>query len=105
MSEKNKKLNIYKVSQNIVQGYDTYDSFICVAESYEKASLLHPSIVVEGYGNKTWIRRHSRTGEEIKICGHGWIGFDQRHLLIIEKIGTANDDQKEGIVLASFNAG
>ena len=35
-------MNIYKISQNENNRYDTYDSAIVCAENPEKAKLIHP---------------------------------------------------------------
>lgn len=35
-------MNLYKVSNNIVTGYDTYDSMVVVAEDEQEAREIHP---------------------------------------------------------------
>jgi len=86
-------MNIYKISQDVNDNYDTYDSAIVAAHSEKEAKMMHPHRgnfydkpnwdgTVEGYSS--WCNV-----EDVKI----------RH------IGIALEDIKEGIILASFNAG
>lgn len=75
-------MNIYLLSQNVNNGYDTYDSMIIIAESKENAIKL-----------------------SIKEKGH-WAGYNSEEDINIKRIGISGGiDQDEHIVLASFNAG
>lgn len=81
-------MNLYKISQDEVDDYDTYDSAVVAAPNEARARCLHPS----GYqddipndSNSTW------TNDPSKVK--------------VELLGTAIRGTKEGIIVASFNAG
>ncbi len=80
---------IYKISQDINGGYDTYDSAVVVAISAIDAADIHPDdIEWNGLGSVgAWVTR--KNINKIKV----------------ELIGDAHPEQKRGVILASFNAG
>lgn len=82
-------LAVYKIYQNELKGYDTYDSAIVVSESEEKARLIHPSGIPTAWG---------------KDYG-SWVS--SRYDVFVEYLGELiTDDYEEGdVILASFNAG
>ena len=82
-------MNIYKLTNNLTRGYDTYDSAIVAAKSPAQAVKIPPS-------------------ESIKMDGSGksgdswptnpkWVGC--------EYVGKAASGTVSGVILASFNAG
>lgn len=79
-------LNLYLVSQTENNGYDTYDSFICAAESETSARAIHPN------GPNNW-------GEFYP----SWASSPDH--VTVELIGTAPPGVAPGIIIASFNAG
>ena len=89
------RLKLYLLIQNDNNGYDTYDSCVVCAKDEKEAKTISPEggIFVETTGKKssrytpwsTWAKRASS--------------------ITCEEIGTANENQKKGVVLASFNAG
>lgn len=93
---------IYKISQTKNDDYDTYDSAIVVAESEEKAKLIHPNgfyICEDGifYRYSYHEKFVSRWKDE------SWCELNH---VKAELIGTASDDLECGAVIcASFNAG
>lgn len=80
------KLNLYLITQNMVGGYDTFDSAIVAANSIDSAKTIHPSGRAE-----SWI---------------GWSGDWCRTPKDVDAtyIGEADSSIKFGLVLASFNA-
>ena len=81
-------MNIYKLSQSKNESYATYDSAIVTAKDEEKARYLHPNGSID------------------------WDGIDEKYSswasaedIDIELIGKAKKGTKEGVILASFNAG
>jgi len=85
-------MNIYLLTQNIVTGYDTYDSAVVAAETEDKARMIHPS---EYTTTKRWSYANYSDGD--------WPKFSQRHLITVELVGTT--DKEAGLILGSFNAG
>lgn len=87
-------MNLYKISQDVNNDYDTYDSAVVVAATEDDARQTHPG-QVSGLWSKTeaWEDRSGvwcKTPEQVKV----------------ELIGTALDTLEAGtIIVASFNAG
>lgn len=80
-------MNLYLISQNVNNNYDTYDSAVVCATTPEDAKHMHPDEGLEqwnGLANYEWVAT-----EDVKVV---WIG-------------TAGDDIKRGVIIASFNAG
>lgn len=82
-------MNIYKLTNNLTSGYDTYDSVIVAAKSPAQAVKIHPdkSTKMDGTGKEgeSW-----PTNPE-------WVGC--------QYIGKAASGTVSGVILASFNAG
>lgn len=78
-------MNIYKIYQSQVGGWDTYDAAIVFAESEEQAKAIHPSDLDNNWDSSTWV--------------------DRPGLVKATLIGVANPGVNAGVVLASFNAG
>ena len=75
---------IYLVTQSENDGYDTYDSFVCVADSEEQARNMLPTC--------------AKWGREIRYAG-SW-AYEPSDVTVTEI-----DINNTGIVLESFNAG
>lgn len=86
------RLKLYLLTQNDNNGYDTYDSCIVCAKDEKEAKTISPEggIFVETSGKRgSW-----RTSWALRSSS-----------ITCEEIGTANGDQKKGVILSSFNAG
>lgn len=84
-------MNLYLLSQNERNGYDTYDSCVVCAESEDEAKRIHPREQNECFhGRNNW---QSET----------WASYPEN--VTCKLIGTAADNVKKGVVCASFNAG
>lgn len=89
-------LKLFRISQKVNTGYDTYDSAVVVAESEEAARLVHPEGIGAKWDGKKWKSLHT-TGtwtwcapEDVKV----------------EPVGIADERFHAGdVVCASFNAG
>jgi hypothetical protein len=89
MSKKHSTYGVYLVSQDIVTGWDTYDSFICTAQDEEEARNLYP-------GGGTLL--------ELPCFYHDWPGQDQKSSIRVVQIGISFVQDTQ-VVCASFNAG
>lgn len=78
-------MKLFLLTQNANIDYDTYDSCVVCAENKEDAVKIHP----DGF-TLDWDRNGSWVTKDLVEC--------------IE-IGVANPNQKEGVILSSFNAG
>ena len=83
-------MNLYLLTQDEENGYDTYDSVVVAAESEDEARLIHPS----DSSKDPW-------GENSNM---GW-WCESPESVTVEMIGKAKTGTLSGVVLASFNAG
>ena len=73
---------LYCVSQDVNNGYDTYDAFVICADNPEEARDL------------SFVPEYSE-----------WVKPSEKHLIRVEYLGIADPKVKKGIVLGSFNRG
>lgn len=90
-------MNIYKISQYVNSGYDTYDSAVVYAESEDEARKLHPSgSQIQGFNPpKVWWEADYTYGS--------WA--DKLDQVEVQLLGQALSDATPGVICASFNAG
>jgi hypothetical protein len=84
-------VNLYLISQNVNNGYDTYDSAVVRAESEDAARRIHPDSEVM---SKYW-----------DGCTDKWGDWANAADVKVELLGTALEGSLPGVVCASFNAG
>jgi len=84
-------MKLWRISQDVNNGYDTYDSAVVAAETEDAARRIHP-----------W----EEQGEWWKVTGR-WCELWAPNLkdVKVEYLGTAKRGTARGIVCASFNAG
>lgn len=88
-------MNLYKISQSVNNGYDTYDSAVVAAESEEQAKTIHPADYVD-VGDDQWFKQDYHYGQ------HSWaMPIDVK----VGYIGEARPGLESGVICASFNAG
>lgn len=95
-------MNIYLVSQSDNNGYDTYDSFVIVAETEQRARETDPSggrIWKDG----RWMFQFLDGTEKPETHHNSWVNDVER--VSVELVGVAAEGQKAGIICNSFNAG
>lgn len=90
-------MNIYKLENFTVTGYDTYDSCIVVANSEEEACKIHPDYIdaVWSESNQTWLN-------------DGWhmsSTWCKPSDVVVKLIGVTDLYDKPTVILSSFNAG
>ena len=87
-------MNIYKISQNENNDYDTFDSMVVIAKDENEARIMCPSFdssdyikydFTSGFGNSEWASKLEN--------------------VTVEYIGKAKKNEVARIVLASYNAG
>ncbi len=78
-------MNLYLISQNESNGYDTYDSAVVAAETNLKARKTHPIPGLEGSWDLDWSSSFQTVDAKF--------------------IGKAKKGMKAGVICASFNAG
>jgi len=82
-------MNLYLISQDVNENYDTYDSAIVAAKTNKEARMIHPSDLYDNWDGKA-----EKYGS--------WASFED---VKAKLIGTAKKGTRKGIVLASYNAG
>lgn len=78
-------MKLFKLSQDSATGYDTYDSCVVAAKNEETAKTISPD-TFNSFGEKS-----------------SWA--DSPDDVLCECLGTATKGTKQGVILASFNAG
>ena len=109
------KMKIFKLSQDIVNGYDTYDSCVVIAENENEARKIHPSKYVTHSRDGKWFgtydcpdkpELHGKEYESENIDRlSSWVLFQGIDKIKVEEIGEAKQGMKKGVVVSSFNAG
>ena len=93
--------NIYKLSQDTNNGYDTYDSAIVVADNEEDAKMIAPDEHHIMLDNHKWFHKYG-TGDLVSSDYDEWADYKD---IKVELIGVADDRTEKGLILGSFNAG
>ena len=92
-------MNIYRISQTKVTGYDTYSDAVVVAETAGWASRIFPS----GHQDSGYDDEGTPWYMDPRAYRSRWAAPDD---VVAEYIGEAHDDFKAGTVIcASFHAG
>lgn len=81
-------MNLYKLTQDTIRGYDTYDSAVVSAETEEQARNMHPDGI-------------TASGWEL----NAYPDWPKAEYVSVELLGTAVTGTKPGVIVASYNAG
>lgn len=84
-------MNIYLISQDVNNDYDTFDSAVVIAESKEEARMIHP----------TWTGT-IKPWDGIATEFSSWCDAKD---VKVKLIGQASNITKQTIICTSFNAG
>jgi len=87
-------MNLYKISQTVNSGWDTYDSAIVAAPDADKARVMHPS------GQKA-DRLDRKAPSQFSMSD--WVKDEGD--VTVELIGVATDGIQRSVICSSFNAG
>lgn len=93
-------MELWRITQDTNNGYDTYSDAIVAAETEELAKHTHPS-------NYLWLDgkwKHERADGSYMEEGHYGTWADPQ-LVSVEHIGEAKDGTEAGVICASFHAG
>ena len=99
-------MNIYLISQDINNGYDTYDSAVVAARTPKDAREIHPSSFVTHVTNGKWMGTYSggnNIGAEYENESSCWVNHNDIENIEVEHLGKTAKER--GVILASFNAG
>lgn len=90
-------MKLYRISQDVNTGYDTYDSAVVCANSEAEARTMHPAGNVVWQGEK-WVYEDN----EEEYWSYNWT---EPQGVKVELIGKADKSIAKGVIVASFNAG
>lgn len=88
------KLHLYRISQIDNEGYDTYDSAVVCAPDEETARCMNPHTGEIMTSPEEW---------ESGLCSSVWCKSPEH--VRINYLGKADNSLKQGVIVASFNAG
>lgn len=97
-------MKIFKLEQDWVDGYDTYDSCVVIAENEEEAITIHPSDFVTHIKDNKWMGT-SYNGEEYETGNNSWVHVEDLDKIKVTYLGEAKLSSKKGVVCSSFNPG
>jgi len=100
-------MKLFLLSQDIVRGYDTYDSVVVSAKSEKDARSIHPSNSVTHVKNGVWMGTYSggpnRGNEYVYGNSRTWPGSSDIDKISVKYLGETNIER--GVICASFKAG
>lgn len=95
-------MNLYKISQDVNDDYDTWDSAIVCAENENEARKIHPRNYMYGETNSRLVEIDREWWTKVDSYD-GWASrLEDVDVLLI---GEAHPSIKKGVVLSSYNAG
>ena len=100
-------LNLYLISQNVNDDYDTFDSAVVAARDEEDARSIHPISSWLGMGHMPTVTQTAKEAEEEKEK-HGYNNDDTwttRENVEVKFLGIGSPGVKRGVICASYNAG
>lgn len=114
-------LNLYRISQTVNRGYDTYSDAVVAAETPDDARRIHP---YTGWGDTryhvTWRDEWAEPWDVDAVKRGAWVYVDERgseneayerqwadrpNEVTVELVGVAAAHVQPGVVCASFHAG
>jgi len=91
-------MNLYLISQDANDRYDTYDSAVVCCGTEEEARMIHPA-------GDQWHGDGIATEEAWDGKERNYGSWCDAEYVKVELIGVAAPHIKRGVVIASFNAG
>ena len=101
-------MKLYLLSQDVNNGYDTYDSCVVCAEDEDAARRVHPSEYVTHNRDGKWYGTYEAGGEYETENANGyasWVPFTKIADIKVTFLGEADESTPHGVVCSSFNAG
>ena len=86
-------MNLYLISQDEQEGYDTFDSAVVAAENEEEARNIHPETHYGIHTNEYYW----------EIYSNSWASDPKK--VTVTLIGTAIEGTLPGVICTSYNAG
>ncbi len=80
-------MKLYKLEQDVISGYDTYNSIIVCAKDADEARLINPQ------------------GDELNDAECGWVDRKDKDKIKVTLLGEAVKGLKKGLILDSYRSG
>ena len=100
------KMNLYLISHDADDLYDTFDSAVVAAESEGEARNISPCKFVTHVEDGSWMGTYSGgrdKGKAYKQSGSSWVSYSDISNVTVKYLGATKLER--GLVLSSFNAG
>ena len=101
-------MKLYLMTQDVVDGWDTYDSVVVSAKDEEDARTIHPDINVL-WGGDNWYQMYYDKDRNSVLGVYdtkNWVSAIDVDKIRVTYLGEHRKDIRyRGVVLASFNAG
>lgn len=94
-------MKLYMVTQDAVTGYDTYDCMVVCAENVIDAQTMCPSGYYKWHDG-AWFLQYSNGTEAREERRYDWC---EPYQAKVKYLGKAEPHVKQGVLVASFNAG
>jgi len=105
-------MKIYRISQDVNTGYDTYSDAVVIAKTVEDAKGMHPSARETLFPDifydeeKGMFMNKYHGSDETCVFEDEYGGWtNDLTAITVEELGTAKKGSVEGVVCASFHAG
>jgi len=93
------ELFLYRISQEVNDDYDTYDSAVVVSCGHSAASMIHPIGSDVYWSGTNWLWAYDNDA-------FGLNNWAEPVNVTVQRIGSAEPGLKEGdVICTSFNAG
>jgi len=99
-----KQYKIYKISQDVNNGYDTYSDALVIAENEEEAKKIHPNGEYN-YPEHTNPNPYLEDKSKYEKADEDYGTWARQIFVKVEYVGEAKKGSKKGVVVASFHAG
>ena len=93
-------MNLYLLSQNVNNDYDTYDSIVVAAENEEEARTIQPQLDYKYHDGKVYFQYYDLS--EVECSNDTWALPED---IKVKFIGISAPGIEKGVIIASFNAG
>lgn len=101
-------MNLYHLTQEAVEGYDTYSDCVVAAEAETLARHVHPSENVRWDDEKAEFRYQTRLADGAPIgaeLAHGYYDWPHPSQVRAKFLGIAVEGIEAGVICSSFHAG
>ena len=94
-------MKLYLVSQDVNNGYDTFDSFVVACDNEEEAKHTSPSKDYRWHDGTWWIQLPNGSEESTEVVSQAWCKPDDAYVKLLGEAAPG----VTGIICASYNAG